>query len=475
MIQALSDKESRENQALEYFFSPRNIAVIGASNKAGKMGNIFIRHLLNGFTGKIFPVHPTERKIVGLHTYPDVASIPEKLDLVIPLVPNQALFNLVKNCTRGQVKFLLAIPSGFGEVPAGGKHLEQELIRLATEREIRIVGPNTAGMMNCMQGLNASMLPEMPAGGAGFSCVTQSGGFGMATYMYAIDHQLAMAKFCDLGNTADVSEDEILHYFAHDTDTRIVGVFLESVADRTAFFDQAEALAKVKPLILTSRGQTEAGSRAAMAHIGKATIGTKIQENRRPSRIIRAQTGLEMLHIAKGLSWQPLPRGRKVAIITGSGGIGVELVDLCVEYGLKIPKFSPQLQNALRPYLPAYAGVENPVDLTPIWWDFPKVYPPLIQTLFSSEEIDLLIVTVIDIATTLQELMHAIVETVTTSCGDVASKKPIYVYWASPESKLPNMRILERAQIPCYQSTLSTARTAAAICRYAMQSGTKGI
>ena len=136
MVKALSAKESREKQTLEYFFSPRKIAVVGASNKAGKMGNIFIRHLLDGFAGKIFPVHPTERDIIGLQTYPDVASIPEKLDLVIPLIPTQELLNLIRDCARGHVKFLLAIPSGFGEVPAGGKHREQELIRLAAEREI---------------------------------------------------------------------------------------------------------------------------------------------------------------------------------------------------------------------------------------------------------------------------------------------------------------------------------------------------
>ncbi|NIS60373.1 MAG: GNAT family N-acetyltransferase, partial [Proteobacteria bacterium] len=187
--------------ALERFFSPRTIAVVGASNKEGKMGNLVVQNILTGFSGELFPVHPTEKEISGLRTYPDLASIPEGLDLVIPLVPGEQLLTMVEGCEKGQVKFLLAIPSGFGEVPDGGPAVQRDLVRLAKDRGMRVVGPNTAGMLNCPYGLNASMLPELPPGGSGFSCVTQSGGFGMAIYMYTQDHQLQMAKFCDLGNT----------------------------------------------------------------------------------------------------------------------------------------------------------------------------------------------------------------------------------------------------------------------------------
>ncbi len=457
-------------EALGSFFTPRNIAVVGASNKEGKMGNLFVRHLLAGFSGKIFPVHPKEREIMGLPAYTDITAIPEQLDLVIALIPGGQLLTLVRKCTRGQVKFLLAIPSGFGEVPTGGKSLEHELIRLAKDRDIRVIGPNTMGMLNCPYGLNASMAPELPPWGSGFSCVTQSGGFGMAIYMYTHDHGLKMAKFCDLGNTADVAVEEVLHYFSHDVDTGIVGVFLESVADWDAFLAEASAVAAVKPLILTKLGRTAAGSRASFAHIGISPDGNEMQGEGIANKIIPAQTGLEMLHIAKGLSWQPLPQGRKVGIITGSGGIGAELADLCLEHGLEVPEFSYELQDALGPYLPSYASVQNPVDLTPIWWEFPKVYPPLIQILFASAEIDLLLVTIIDVATTVEGLMHALAETTTQASSDVSLVKPLYLYWASPRPMLKNMRILEEAHIPCYESTLETVRVAAAICRHATQS-----
>ena len=458
-----------KKEPLQAFFAPQHIGVIGASNKDGKMGNLFVRRLLPRFPGKISLVHPKDQEIIGVSTYPDINAIPGTLDLVIPLIPQKQLLALLQTCQRGKVKFLLAIPSGFGEVPGEGKPLEMELIRLAKERDIRVVGPNSMGMLNCSYGLNASMVPEQPPGGGGFSCVTQSGGYGMAIYMYAQNHQFQMAKICDLGNTADVQVHELLRYFQNDSDTQVVGLFLESAPDKEEFLNQAKALAVQKPLIFTKLGRTKAGSRASFAHIGLDSEWLGAQEMGGASKIIQAQTGLEMLHIAKALSWQPLPRGRKVGIITGSGGVGTELADFCEEHGLEVPEFTPQLQEALRPYLPAYASVCNPVDLTPIWGEFPKVYPPLIQTIFSSNEVDLLIVTIIDVATTLQDLMYAVIKAKSHPQGHIPSGKPLYIYWASPYDQLENMRILEESRIPCYQSTLETARVAAAICNYATQ------
>ena len=460
---------------LNCFFNPRTIAVIGASNKKGKMGNIFVQHLLDGFAGKIFPVHPTAKQIAGIPAYPDMTAIPQQIDLAIPLIPTGQLLAFVKSCAPGQVRFLLAIPSGFGEVPEGGKALEQELVRMARARKMRIVGPNTAGMLNCPNGLNASMIPELPPGGPGFSCLTQSGGFGMAVYMYTRDHQLEMAKFCDLGNTADIGLHEVLYHLANDADTRVVGIFLESVTDPQAFFDQVNALAKVKPIILTKLGRTAAGRRASLAHLGIAPDGIDMDQAEGADQIIPAQTGLEMLDIAKGLSWQPIPRGRKVGILTGAGGIGAELTDLCIEQGLEVPEFSGQLQKALRPYLPSYTSVQNPVDLTPLWWEFSKLYPPLIQTLSASEEVDLVIVTIIDVATTVEELMVALTETVAQAREGVFPAKPLYVYWGARDNMLPHMRILEAAHIPCYRSTLETVRAAAGISRYGMITLERGI
>jgi acetyltransferase len=455
---------------LNCLFTPRTVAIVGASNKDGKMGNLLVRNLMAGYSGQVFPIHPSAQDICGLQTYKDITDLPTPIDLLIPLIPAKQTVSLVSHCAKGQVKVLLAIPSGFGEANGAGKLLQEELLSLASERHMRVVGPNSAGVLNCLDGLNASLVSELPPGGPGFSCMSQSGGFGMAIYMYTHDHQLEMAKFCDLGNTADVTAHELLDYFRHDADTHVVGVYLESLVDQERFFAHVNTLAREKPVILTKLGRTDAGARASLAHIGIPAGDAHFQERVRDSRIIPAQTGLEMLEIAKGLSWQPLPRGGKVGILTGSGGVGAELADLCLEHGLEVPEFSPQLQAALRPYLPAYASVQNPVDLTPIWQEFPNLYGPLLRTFFASDEVDILLVAILDVATTLEPLMHAVTAVVAQARIDLAPAKPIYVYWASPHNMREHRQILQRARIPCYQSTLSAVRTAAAICHYAMQS-----
>ena len=244
-------------------------------------------------------------------------------------------------------------------------------------------------------------------------------------------------------------------------------LFLEAVRQQDTFLAEAVRLAIKKPVILTTPGRTSAGRRASLAHLGITPDAAQGPENPTRDIFIRAQSGLELLHIAKGLSWQPRPDGRKVAILTGTGGIGAELADFCVEYGLEVCEFSQGFQEKLAPHLPSYASVRNPVDLTPIWWDYPKVYPPLIRALLASDEVDLLMVSITDVATGLEALMHALGEAVTQPVAGKTVAKPVYVYWGSRQNEVKNMHILEAARIPCYRSTVEVVRVAAAIVQYA--------
>ncbi|MBW2202965.1 MAG: CoA-binding protein [Deltaproteobacteria bacterium] len=457
---------SSKKHIYDDLFCPRNIAVAGASNTPGKMGNLFVQHLLDGYSGGLYLVHPTEKKIEGIAVHNDLAVVPEPIDLLIALIPQEQMVSLLHSCLPGRVKFLLAIPSGFGEVSPQGKKYELELLQMARERGIRVIGPNIMGLLNSAIGLNASMAPFNPRGGAGFSCVTQSGGFGMAINMYLQDHPLKMAKFCDLGNTSDVPVDKILDYYFQDEDTRIISIFLESIGQKDEFIEQIDHIARSKPVICTLLGRSTDGLRASEAHLGHYSDNSRLDIGKETQHVIPARAGLEMLHITKGLSWQPVPKGRRVAILTGSGGIGAELVDLCVENGLQVPEFSERLQSSLRPHLPSYASVRNPVDLTPVWWQYPDIYPPLIRELSASEEVDILIVGVLDVATTIKELAESLAECFTNGSQQATHKKSVYVYWASTNDMMGNMRILENAHIPCYRSTLETVRTAAAISHY---------
>jgi acetyltransferase len=442
---------------LHHLFNPSSIAVVGASNKPGKMGNLFIRRLAAEFRGALYAVNPSENEIAGITAHRTIEGLPDRIDVLISLVPAARLMTLVESCRKGQVRFLLAIPSGFAEVSEEGSVLQQRLTVAARDRGMRVVGPNIVGMMNGVIGLNASMMPELPPGGQGLSCLTQSGGFGMALSMYALDHDVRVAKFCDLGNSADLDVPEVLGYLADDPDTKVVGLFLESIRDQAGFLRALEKTVANKPVILALVGVTSAGRRASLAHLG-ISAGIAAFEHELPKSIIRADTGLDLLHCAKALMWQRRARGRRVGILTGTGGIGAEIADLALGHGLEVPSFSPRLHERLREHLPYYASVQNPVDCTPIWWDYHTIYPHVLDALAQSGEVDLVIVSVTDVAATLPQLVTAI-----AAWAQQGQPIPIVVYWGARHRDFANMQIVQRAAVPCYQSTRESVRMAAAL------------
>lgn len=452
---------------LDALFEPHTVAVVGAGRDGGKMGNLILRNLAESFHGELLAVHPAADRIDGIETHPSVAALPNRVDLLISLIPASELLDLVRACPPGKVGFLLAISSGFGEAPPQGPEMEAELVAAATKRGMRVIGPNTLGVMSPAVGLAASLAPPLLPRPGGFSCVTQSGGFGMAVYMYSLDHGLGVSRFCDVGNTADVSIAEVIGQYAADPSTAIIGAFLESWP--TGLAESVTAAASRKPVILTSLGRTVEGRAATVAHLGVAGgRGDQPVVPSASSAPINAWTGLEMLDIAKAMAWQPAPRGRRVGILTGSGGIGTELVDLCIEHGLEVPELSPGLQERLRPHLPPYASVSNPVDLTPIWPSYPEVYPPLMDEMLSSGEIDILVVTVIDMATALPDLMAAVTNAVHRHRTQTDSAAPVLAYWVAPPDHAHHRRLLEDEGVPCYSATLTVARVAAALARGAV-------
>ena len=443
--------------SLDPFFAPRSIAVVGASNTEGKMGNRFIRHLA-GYGGRVYPVHPSETEIEGHGAFPTLADLPEDVDLLIALVPAALLLAVLSECPAGRARFLLAIPSGFAETAGDGPALQRELVAEANSRGIRVVGPNSVGMLNVPARLNASMVPEPPDGGHGLSCLTQSGGFAMATWMYAHNHGLHINKICDLGNTSDVDVADALGHLRDDEQTEVVGLFLESSRDPAGFTAQLAELAAAKPVVIARMGASDAGRRASEAHVG----GSWRQHDPLPPGVVAVDTGLDVLHAAKALAWQPPPAGRRVGILTGSGGVGAELSDLCVRSGLEVPDLSPELRTALASHLPDYAGLGNPVDTTPIWWEYARLYPPLISALLDSDEVDMVIATVIDVASEIPELAEAL------AAGEAqwrahGAGKPVYVYFGAPDRALANRHTIEQAGIPCYASTTDLVRIVAAV------------
>jgi acetyltransferase len=436
------------------YFEPRSIAVLGATESEGKMGNRVLR-ALEAFPGRVYPVHPSAGEIGGHTAYPGLAELPEPVDLLLAAVPAARLLEAVEAAPAGCARYLASIPAGFGEASPEGAELERRLVAATRARGIRVVGPNIFGVINGPYGMNASMIPTLPPAAAGFSLLTQSGGFAMNVWMYALTHDFPVAKMCDLGNTSDVGVSDVLGYFRDDADTSVVGLFLESVRDTAHVESELERLSAEKHVLLTLIGRTEPGRRASVAHLGIDTKPFAV-----PPRVLRPRTGQELLNVAKALAWQPSPRGRRVGIVTGTGGVGTEASDLCVEHGLEVPALTRALQARLGAALPEFAPVANPVDLTPIWQRFPELYPQLIEELAQSGEVDLLIVTVTDVPTALPEMAEAIASLPPQGV-------PVYVFWGAHPAGAGGMRLAQRGRVPCYPTLLETVRVAAALADHA--------
>jgi acyl-CoA synthetase (NDP forming) len=280
----------------------------------------------------------------------------------------------------------------------------------------------------------------------------------MALSMYALDRNIPIAKFCDLGNMADVQVHEIMDYLAEDSETRVIGLFLESVQAFEPALAALQRAAERKPVVLTPVGVRPPGRRASLSHLGLAESAARLADAA-PANVIRAATAQDMLNAANALLRQPRAGGKRVAIVTGTGGIGAEVSDLCTETGFEVAVFSDELKERLRQILPLYAGLGNPVDLTPIWWDYPTVYPRVLDAIAASGEADITIVCITDVPTQYPDLANALAD-----WAKRASAWPSrIVFWGARDQDCAGRATLESAGFPCFRSTREAVAAASAL------------
>ena len=461
-------------KTLDYVFYPESVALVGASNSEGKIGYFYMKNLVDGFKGKIYPVNPTEETIMGLKAYKSVKDVPEQIDLAIIVVPTKVVLDVINDCAQKGVKAALVTTSGFSEAGKEGKELEAKMMDVARKGKVKIVGPNSFGLRNCNIGLNATFAFEGVLEGGDISFLTQSGGGGEAIYVQAKDTGLKFAKFIVCGNKSDLEDYEILEYFGDDKETKVICLFLESIKEGKKFFEEAKKVALKKPIVVSKIGRTEAAARAASSHTAALAGDFKACETAfKQSGAIYAGNTLELMDVVKGLDWQPLPKGNRVGIITASGGFGVELTDLCEEYGLKVPELSKDLQEKIKPHIPYYASPKNPVDMTPIWGEFAKVMKIIIEEFYRSSEIDIVVPIIVLRATRMKEVLESVRDVVINCQKEI--KKPTYICWISLKDSLRNKEIFENARIPCYEWTERVARAASTIYGYSKFLQKRGI
>lgn len=449
-------------------FNPRCVALIGASAKPGKLGQVLMRNLTEGYPGTLLPINPGEAEIMGRPAYPRLQDAPGPVDLAVIALPPEACVEAMRDCAQVGVRVALVLSAGFAEVGPQGRALQEALVAAARAGGVRLIGPNCFGLYNCNLGLNASMGLGLPPRGGDISLVTQSGAYGMAIFVLAQERHLRFAKVLSHGNKADLTDHEILDYFEHDDETRVLCLFLESVSDGHAFYEALKRVAWKKPVVITKTGRSAAGQRAAASHTAALTgDASAFLTAVRQAGAILAESGLEMLDIAEGLSRQPLPPGCRVGIITNSGGTGVELADLCERLGLTVPELRAETQARIAQLIPPYASPRNPVDVTPAWARFPEMYAGSIEALYEDDEVDVIMPILLQRSALMRENVEAVRDAVLRCQRERGIARPTYVCWVTGRDGADNQALLQEAGIPVYEWPERTARAAAVIAAYA--------
>ena len=366
----VSARGGRNDGDLQFFFEPKSVAVVGASRTPGKIGNTILRNLLKlGYTGRIFPVNPGAGEIEGLRSYPSVAAIPDAVELAVIALPAHLVLDVMRDCQKKAVKGVIVISSGFSETGREGMERQLELVRLAAEAGIRVIGPNTTGVLNPGGRFTSTFvnLKGVKAGGIGF--VAQTGMFAGMIFEWIFSSQhFGLSKVVGLGNKADVTDHDALDYLAQDEATRVVIMYLEGVKDGRRFLESARRLVRKKPLVVIKGGKTEEGARAVRSHTGSMAGRDEIFEALfKQAGAIRVSDFEELLDFGKTFAYQPLPRGNRIAIVTLSGGAGVIASDACLESGLALAGLEPNTLTRVKEKMPDWAASPgNPLDIEPL-------------------------------------------------------------------------------------------------------------
>jgi acetyl coenzyme A synthetase (ADP forming)-like protein len=350
--------------SLRPFFEPRSVAVLGASPRRGTIGGELFRNILEGeFTGAAYPVNRKGEPVAGVRGYSTVSEIPDPIDLAVVCLPAAAVLGTVEEVLEAGVKAVCVISAGFAEVGSEGEERQRALVALIRAHGARLLGPNCLGIASAAVRLDATFASRAaPPGNIGFS--SQSGALGLALLEATESRGLGLSAFVSIGNKADVSSNDLLEWWEDDPETEVVLLYLESFGNPRRFATLARRVARTKPILAVKSGTTGAGARAASSHTA-ALAGSEAAVDAlfRQAGVIRASSLEELIDVATLLSSQPLPRGRRVAILTNAGGLGILCADACDAAGLELPPLGAETVDALRALLPGEASLANPVDM----------------------------------------------------------------------------------------------------------------
>ena len=437
--------------SLRPFFEPACVAVIGASARRGSIGSELFRNVLAAdFTGAAYPVNRGGDPVAGVHGYTRVADIPDTVDLVVICLPGEHVLDAAQEALEAGVRALVVISAGFAEIGAEGRVRQEQLLELVRAHGARMIGPNCLGISSASTRLNATFAPRaFPPGKIGFS--SQSGALGLAVLEHGGRRGLGLSSFVSIGNKADVSSNDLLEWWAEDASTELVMLYLESFGNPRAFARIARHVARKKPVLAMKSGTTRAGSKAASSHTA-ALAGSEAAVDAlfRQAGVIRTQTLDELVDVAALLSDQPVPRGRRVALVTNAGGLGILCADACEASGLELPSLAEETLRSLHGVMPLEGSAANPVDI--LGSATAKTFADVLPVVLGDPGVDALIVLFVPTVGVSEDDVGAAISRAAAGADD----KPVLCAFLSAKGAPATLR--SAASVPAFSYPEAAAR-----------------
>jgi acyl-CoA synthetase (NDP forming) len=360
-------------KSIDLFFTAKSVAIYGASASQNSVGQAIIQNFIKPqYTGKVYAVNPKYNQVLGVPCYPTLQEITEDIDLVVVAVPARITPRVFEDIAAKGIKAAIVISGGFSETGKVGAELEDEIVGIAKEHGIRVIGPNCVGVVDTHSHIDTFFLPEYrcgrpkPSNVANISLVSQSGAFAAAISDWTAELGLGISKLISLGNKCDVDDDDLLCYLAEDSTTQVICYYTEGYDESKgrSFFDTAKTVTPHKPILVVKSGRGQRARAAASSHTGSLSGSDRIANAAyKQSGVIRVDNFEHMFDAAKALAMQPPARGDRVLMITNGGGLGVMTTDALESLELALPSPSTELEKGLHASLPAYCAVGNPIDV----------------------------------------------------------------------------------------------------------------
>lgn len=449
--------DARDHEAvvasLEPFFRPQSVAVVGASKRRGSIGGELFRNILAGdFSGAAYPVNRDGEPVAGVRAYGSIEEIPGAVDLAVITLPAAAVVGAAEQALHKGVRALVVISAGFAEIGSEGIERQEQLLALVRSHGARLIGPNCLGIAVAGPSLNATFAARSaPGGNIGFS--SQSGALGLALLEAAESRGLGLSAFVSIGNKADVSTNDLLEWWEDDQTTEVVLMYVESFGNPRRFGRLARRVARTKPILALKSGRTATGQKAASSHTAAlAGSDAAVDALFHQAGVIRASSLEELVDVAALLANQPELKGRRVAVLTNAGGLGILCADACEGAGLDLPDLGGETSTALSELLSPEASVENPVDM--LGGATAKTYASALPLLLEDAQVDAVVVLFVPTVTATAD---EVAEAIDSATALAASEKPVLAVVLSADGIPPALR-REEAHVAAFLYPESAAR-----------------